>query len=137
MNRVGITALLVCTVIGLSACGGALKRNSVPGDWEDGLAVYYADSLHGNKTASGEIYDKTALTAAHRHLPFGTVVRVTNLSNRRFVEVRINDRGPFNTRKRIIDLSREAAERIDMIRAGVIRVRVDIVHVPERGVERT
>ena len=91
-----------------------------------------SDNLHGNKTASGEIYDKTALTAAHRELPFGTVVRVTNLENRRTVEVRINDRGPFSSKRRIIDLSREAGKRLDMIRAGVVRVRVEIVELASK-----
>ncbi|MCP4677582.1 MAG: septal ring lytic transglycosylase RlpA family protein [Deltaproteobacteria bacterium] len=122
---------LICTLIaGTSACGAALKRNSLPGEFEEGLAVYYADSLHGKKTAGGEPYDKEALTAAHRKLLFGTIVRVTNLKNRRSVEVRVNDRGPFSSRRRIIDLSRKAAERLGMIRAGVIEVRIEIVSVP-------
>ena len=114
-----------------AACGAALKKDSLPGEFEEGLAVYYADSLHGKKTASGELYDKEALTAAHRKLPMGTIIRVTNLRNRRSVEVRVNDRGPFSSRKRIIDLSRKAAERVDMIRAGVVEVRIEIVSVPD------
>lgn len=109
----------------------SLGRTATPGDANEGLAAYYADSLHGKKTASGEKYDKNALTAAHRTLPFGSVVRVTNLANRRSVEVRINDRGPYAGRHRIIDLSRKAAERLDMIRAGVVEVRVEIVSMPK------
>ncbi len=132
MNHMKMTVFLVCLTASFLACAGAsLKRESVPGDHEEGLAVYYADSLNGNKTASGERYDKNALTAAHRRLPFGTVVRVTNLNNRRSVEVKVNDRGPFSSRKRIIDLSRKAAERLDMIRAGVVRVRIEIVSSPQ------
>ena len=77
------------------------------------------------KTASGERYDMNKLTAAHRELPFGTRVRVTNLDNGRQVEVRITDRGPF-IRGRIIDLSREAARRIGMIQAGTARVRIEV-----------
>ncbi|NMC69457.1 MAG: septal ring lytic transglycosylase RlpA family protein, partial [Myxococcales bacterium] len=91
---------------------------------------YYSDTLAGNPTASGEPYDPAALTAAHRTLPFGTRVRVTRLDDERSVEVRINDRGPFGRRDRIIDLSRAAAERLGMIRAGVIRVRIEVLELP-------
>ena len=98
---------------------------------QTGLAAYYSDKLHGRKTANGEKYDKTKLTAAHKELPFGTVVKVTNLENRRSVKVRINDRGPFGDRRRIIDLSRAAAETIDMISTGVVEVRVEILETPK------
>lgn len=128
-----IFSVFFWVLVGFSACAHAsLGRASVPGDFEEGLACYYSDSLHGNKTANGEIYNKTALTAAHRKLPFGTIVRVTNLENRHHVEVRINDRGPFSTKKRIVDLSREAAKRLDMIQAGVVEVRVEIVEGPSK-----
>jgi rare lipoprotein A len=93
---------------------------------QTGIASYYADKFHGRKTSSGEIYDKMDFTAAHRELPFGTRVKVTNLSNNLSVVVRINDRGPQST-KRLIDLSRAAAEEIDMIRAGIIEVEIEIV----------
>lgn len=89
-------------------------------------ASWYHDSLHGNPTASGEPYDRGAMTAAHRSLPFGTQVRVESLENGRAVEVRINDRGPF-VDGRIIDLSRRAAENLDMIQAGVVEVRVVVL----------
>jgi rare lipoprotein A len=92
-----------------------------------GKATWYADSLHGRTTASGEKYDKHAFTAAHRTLPFGTRVEVTNLSNGESVIVTINDRGPFGSEERIIDLSRAAAEEIDMIEAGVVDVTVRIL----------
>lgn len=92
-----------------------------------GRASYYADSLAGNSTASGEPYDPAALTAAHRTLPFGTVVRVRSLASSRSVVVRINDRGPFGDRRRIIDLSRAAATELEMLRAGVIEVEVDVL----------
>ena len=114
------------------ACGGAsLGTESKPGELEEGLAVYYSDRFHGKRTASGETYDKGKMTAAHRHLVFGTVVRVVNLENRRSVEVEINDRGPFGDSDRIIDLSRAAAQRLDMIKRGVVRVRVEVVSVPD------
>jgi rare lipoprotein A len=93
---------------------------------QTGIASYYADKFHGRKTSSGEIYDKNEFTAAHREFPFGTKVKVTNLSNNLSVVVRINDRGPQTT-KRLIDLSRAAAEEIDMIRAGIIEVEIEIV----------
>ena len=114
-----------------TACGGArLKRESVPGEFEIGLAAYYSDSLHGKKTASGEIYDKEGLTAAHRHLPFGTMVKVTNLRNRKSAKLRINDRGPVGDSKRIIDLSKKGAQTIDMLKEGVQEVRVEIISKP-------
>jgi len=92
-----------------------------------GKATYYGDSLAGNHTANGDIYDPQKFTAAHRTLPFGTVVRVVRLDTNRYVYVRINDRGPFSRKNRIIDLSRIAAERLGMIRAGVVDVRVEVL----------
>jgi rare lipoprotein A len=95
---------------------------------EDGLASWYGgnDGFEGKPTASGEIYDSSKMTAAHRDLPLGTVVSVTNLDNGKTVEVRVNDRGPF-VHGRVIDLSREAARRLDLIGPGVGPVRVTIV----------
>jgi len=100
-----------------------LKR---PGYEAVGMASWYGRRYHGRRTASGERFDMRAATAAHPTLPFGTRVRVTNLGNGRSVIVRINDRGPF-TKRRIIDVSRAAAERLGFIRAGVARVRVQVV----------
>ncbi len=93
---------------------------------ETGRASYYSDQLHGKSTASGELYDRNKLTAAHKKLPFGTWCRVTNLANDKSVKVRINDRGPF-TKNRIIDLSYKAAAELDAIRAGIIEVRVEVL----------
>ena len=101
-------------------------------DVQEGEASYYADSLHGNKTASGEPYDKNALTAAHRELPFGTRVRVTYLESGKSVEVVINDRGPHH-KDRIIDLSGAAAERIGLKEAGVGKVRLEIYGTQPSG----
>jgi rare lipoprotein A len=86
----------------------------------------YRDDFHGRKTASGEIFDRNALTAAHQKLPFGTMCRVTNLSNGRSVVVRINDRGPFKA-GRIIDLSYAAAKEIGSVRSGVVDVKVEVL----------
>lgn len=91
-----------------------------------GVASWYGGKFHGNPTASGEIYDMFQLTAAHRTLPLGTYVMVTNLKNDRSVEVKINDRGPF-VRGRIIDLSYAAARAVDMVEKGTTRVRVEIL----------
>lgn len=90
---------------------------------ETGTASYYGSQHHGNRTASGERFDQNGLSAAHRRLPFGTQVRVTNLNNDKTVIVRINDRGP-HTRGRLIDVSREAAEQLGMLRSGTAPVRV-------------
>ena len=88
---------------------------SVSGSWtETGIASWYGPGFHGKHTASGEVYDMEDMTAAHKRLPFGTVVRVDNLDNGRATEVRINDRGPF-VHDRVIDLSRAAAREIEML----------------------
>jgi rare lipoprotein A len=91
------------------------------------MATFYGSEQHGGPTASGERFDKRKLTAAHRTLPFGTRVRVTNTRNGRSVEVRINDRGPYGNRGRIIDVSEAAARRLDMIDAGVVPVTVEVL----------
>jgi len=91
-----------------------------------GKASFYGSEFNGRKTANGEIYDETALTAAHRTLPFGTVLRVTNLRNGLSVIVRINDRGPFHP-DRVIDLSKNAAEEIDLITYGVTDIEAEIL----------
>jgi rare lipoprotein A len=88
---------------------------------ERGIASWYGAQHHGRRTASGEVFDMNALTAAHKTLPFGTRVRVLNPASGQAVVVRINDRGPF-TPGRVIDLSRAGAERIGLIRAGVAPV---------------
>jgi rare lipoprotein A len=88
-----------------------------------GKASYYADSFQGKKTANGERYKQGKLTAAHKTLPFGTMVKVTNLKNGKSVKVRINDRGPYAA-GRIIDLSKKAAKKIGMVKQGVAEVKV-------------
>ncbi len=103
----------------LQACAG----HGIP--IEEGVASWYGKRFHGRLTASGEPFDMQALTAAHPTLPFGTIVRVTNLKNRRTVDVRINDRGPY-AKGRIIDLSYAAAKRLEMIDAGAIEVRLEV-----------
>jgi rare lipoprotein A len=106
-------------------CGRAPSPDASPDASESGLASFYATKFQGRSTASGETYDETALTAAHRTLPFGTEVRVTRVSNGRSVIVRINDRGP-RKKERVIDLSRAAADSLDMLREGLATVRLDL-----------
>ena len=93
---------------------------------EKGLASCYNDSFHGRKTASGEKYNKNKLTAAHKTLPFGTKVRVYNPANKKSVDVVINDRGPF-IKGRIIELSRKAAQQINLIKTGVAQVEITVI----------
>ena len=125
----------LCMLVLLAACSGKMVPVSHPSRAHpaarsselEGLASYYAEPYHGRQTASGEVFDTyAALTAAHRTLPFNTVVRVQNQSNGKAVEVRINDRGPFIA-GRIIDLSVRAARAIDMIRPGVVLVKLQIL----------
>ena len=93
----------------------------------EGEASYYSDKLAGHRTASGEPYRPRSLTAAHRSLPLGTVLRVSRRDGTRSVYVRINDRGPFGSERRILDLSRAAFERLGKLRAGVLEVRAEVV----------
>ena len=99
----------------LASCGSYVK--------ETGKASYYAGDFIGKETANGETFKKNKLTAAHKTLPFGTIVKVKNLTNGKTVKVRINDRGPF-VKGRIIDLSWKAANRIDMLNTGVVPVEL-------------
>jgi len=119
----------------IAACGGgeAERPGTIErpraGSVERGMATWYGGSLNGGSTASGERFDQNAMTAAHKTLPMGSIVRVTNLKNDRQVTVRINDRGPF-ARGRIIDLSRAAARVLKMIDDGVVPVLVEVLELP-------
>ena len=93
---------------------------------EFGVASYYADAFDGRKTASGEIYDKAKMTAAHKELPFGTMIRVTRLDNKKSIILRVNDRGPFIS-GRVVELSTSAAKKIGLIRDGIAEVKVEVV----------
>jgi len=105
------------TVGGLST----IKKGSFTG-----IASYYADKFHGKKTASGEIFNMYKFTCAHKTLPFGTKLKVTNLLNSKSVVVTVNDRGPF-VQGRVLDLSKAAAEKIDLIKTGTAKVKCEIV----------
>ncbi len=117
-TRVAIGAVVALLAV-VQACAG----HGIP--TEEGIASWYGERFHGRLTASGETFDMQALTAAHPTLPFGTIVRVTNMKNRRTVDVRINDRGPY-AKGRIIDLSYAAAKQLEMIDAGAVEVRLEV-----------
>ncbi len=114
MKKTGLLAILICL------CGWASAQT------QTGKASFYADKFEGRPTASGEKYKHSKLTAAHKTLPFGTLVKVTNLANDQSVEVVINDRGPY-VDGRIIDLSRSAAEKLGFINLGIADVKLDII----------
>lgn len=126
MTRKTASSLLLFSLIAIAALPAFAAK---PGQVLTGKASYYHDSLHGNATASGAPYNKHAMTAAHKTLPLGTWVRVTDPKSGRSVELEVNDRGPF-VKGRIIDLSRRAAQALGMIERGVAPVRVEILRVP-------
>jgi rare lipoprotein A len=106
------------------------RQPAIPGQYEEeGVASWYGDPFNGRRTSNGEIYDMHQFTAAHRTLPFGAIVRVTNLRNGKQTEVRITDRGPF-VANRVIDLSLSAAQAIDMVGPGTAPVRLEIIGGP-------
>jgi len=114
----------------VSACGGTTPEPMVaaPTGWsETGVASWYGPGFHGNQTASGDVFDEEAMTAAHKTLPFGSIVLVENRDNGKTTQVEINDRGPF-AKGRIIDLSKAAARAIDMLGPGTANVRIRVVH---------
>ena len=111
--KLRVVALLL--IVACAACSKPIIQT--------GKASYYADKFEGRKTASGELFTQSKTTAAHKTLPFGTTVKVTNLQNGKTVKVTINDRGPF-VEGRIIDLSKSAAKKIDLIKAGVVNVEL-------------
>ena len=115
-----ISFILILLVVLVSLTVWMLKGRHI----QVGIASRYSDTLKGRKTASGERYNPLKLTAAHRKLTFGSVVKVTNLENKKEFIVIINDRGPY-VRGRIIDLSRAAARRLGMVKKGIVKVRIE------------
>lgn len=123
-----VSILGIFILAGCTASEFQYKR-SAQKVYQVGVASYYGREFHGRRTASGEIFDMFALTCAHRKLPFGTRIRVTNLDNGKSVIVRVNDRGPF-VAGRILDLSYAAAKRIGMVATGTARVKIEILRKP-------
>ena len=131
--------MIIAASLAVVSCGKKARvrvppapRPAAVGSTETGVASWYGIPYDGRRASSGEIFDMRQLTAAHRTLPFDTWVEVTNLENGKRVDVRINDRGPF-VGGRIIDLSMAAADRIDMIRSGIARVKLTILPPPAAG----
>jgi rare lipoprotein A len=130
------SALFLCALIGLTGCARKTSAH-VPtpvkparvGETETGVASWYGPPYHGRRSANGDIFDMEKLTAAHRTLPFDTWLEVTNLANKKHVDVRITDRGPF-VNGRIIDLSMAAARELDMVQAGIVRVKIKVIKKP-------
>jgi rare lipoprotein A (peptidoglycan hydrolase) len=102
------------------------ETNSRPLETVKGIASYYADKYNGKQTSNGEIYDMYGLTAAHKTYPFGTIVRITNLSNGKSVKLRINDRMP-DYNPRLIDVSYGAAIKLDMLTSGIAEVKLEVL----------
>ena len=123
-----VAVLLWALVASACAVGvrGRLGEHPRAGTVEEGWASWYGTRYQGRRTASGEPFDMSALTAAHRRWAFGTRVRVTHLRSGREVVVRINDRGPY-AKRRILDLSREGARVLGMLRQGQARVRIEVI----------
>lgn len=127
LGLAGLATALLLSIAARPASPDPVKRVQM------GLASFYGPGFNGQETASGEIFDEREMVAAHRTLPLGSRVRVTNLENRRAVVLRVIDRGPYgrNFRKgTIIDVSRGAARRLGFIRDGLVRVRVDVLELP-------
>ena len=121
--------VMLLLVAGCAATGPTIRSGGGSGrdrSESTGFASFYGSEFHGRRTASGERYDEGELSAAHRTLPFGTRVRLTNLKNGRTVVVTITDRGPFR-RGRIVDVSKRAARELGFLRAGVARVRLEVL----------
>ena len=131
-----VVSAVVLALMGTAGCGKRTQRPSarmpkpvrVPktGETQKGIASWYGHPYHGRRAANGEVYDMNRLTAAHREWPFELMVRVKNLANGKEVDVRITDRGPF-VDGRIIDLSRSAAQKIEMIGPGIVDVKLTVL----------
>ena len=125
MRAIRLLAPLLALAL-LTGCAGPGVLSPNGSHAEVGMASYYAQDFHGRATASGKTYRSDGMTAAHRTLPFGTKVLVTNLENGKSVVVTVTDRGPYR-RERIVDLSKRAAKELGIVRQGVARVRLEVV----------
>ena len=126
-----LTVMLQVVCLGTFGCKGQTDSTTTP-DYETktGLASFYGQEFQGQETASGEVFDKREMVAAHPTYPIGTKLRVTNLTNNQSVEVRINDRGPNQENQAegvIIDLSKEAATKLEMVKDGRAKVKLEVV----------
>ncbi|QGU33821.1 septal ring lytic transglycosylase RlpA family protein [Thermochromatium tepidum] len=128
MKKTLITAGLLT---GLMPYADSATANSGIGHVQKGIASYYHDNLHGRRTASGQVYNKYRLSAAHKTLPIGTKIQVTDTKTGRSIVVRVNDRGPF-VKGRILDLSKEAAKELGIIDRGIAQVDLRVLSKPQQ-----
>jgi rare lipoprotein A len=115
---------------------GRTVESRTPRAVQVGLASWYGPGFHGEETASGEVFDQREMVAAHRTLPLGSVIRVTNLENGRRVTLRVIDRGPYGRNFRrgtIVDVSRGAARRLRMVEDGLVKVRIEVMKMGDRA----
>jgi rare lipoprotein A len=124
------TLFAISSLFVLALLAAPLQTFAQKNKAEVGKCGYYADSFHGRPTSNGEKYNKNALTCSHKTLPFGTKIRVTRLDNKKSVVVRVNDRGPF-VEGYIVDVSFAAAKELDMIKAGSVRVKIEVVETAQ------
>jgi len=131
MRKTKLTAIILLSASLASFSSVSLaktERNGFLSLEQSGVASYYSDKMHGQRTANVEFYDKNALTAAHASLPFGSLVRVVNLNNNRSVELRINSRA-HKANKRLLDVSKRAASELGFIQAGLAKVKIEVLRV--------
>lgn len=134
MHTLFYDAFIIISIIVLISCSSVVQFSQSPSlnfqkrvvYFEEGFASYYSDDFEGKLTASGEVFSQSGLTAAHRTLPFGTFVKVTNLENGSYVVVKINDRGPF-IQGRIIDLSKTASQKLGFFGKGLAKVKIEVL----------
>ena len=127
-------AALLAAIVVLAADGPSTASDASP-SIQFGLASWYGPGFHGEETASGEIFDQREMVAAHRTLPLGSVIRITNLENGRRVTLRVIDRGPYGRNFRngtIVDVSRGAARRLRFVRDGLVRIKLEVIRLPEK-----
>ncbi len=126
LRRFLYLSAFVSSLLLLASCAGTAPSHGKRGYTEEGKASYYSRKLQGRKMANGEPYKRHKLTAAHRTLPLGTKIKVTNLQTNKTIKVKITDRGPYS-KGRIVDLSEAAARRLGYIKAGVVPVKVKVI----------
>jgi rare lipoprotein A len=132
MNKNRLLAKKTLIILLMTFCSTVFAKAQKDDFFEDqvGVASYFHDSFHGQRTASGEIYNKNDLTAAHATLPFGTLIHVVNLQNNQSVDVRVNSR-QHKANRRLLDLSKQAAKRLGILQAGLAKVKITVLRIGE------
>lgn len=129
-NRWLAKTMLTISLASFCSIGLAKTAKNEFSDGQTGVASYFNDKYHGQRTASGERYDKNDLTAAHATLPFGTMIHVVNLQNNQSVDVRINSRA-HRSNRRLLDLSKQAAKELGFLQAGIAKVKITVLRLGE------